>query len=163
MELLATPEFWVAVSFLLFIGVLVYFRVFNKLGELLDRRAALIAKELEEARRLRDEAQQVLADYRKKEQEAEAETRSIVDLATKEAQALAEETRRSLKEQLGRRTKLAEEKIARAEAQAVREVQEAAIEAAVLAAQSIIADKLTPDAAKKLVEQSIEAVKTKLH
>jgi F-type H+-transporting ATPase subunit b len=160
---LQTPDFWVLVSFLLFFGVLFYFGVFGKLGALLDRRAETIAKELEEARRLREEAEKVLADYRRKERDAEKEAQGIVDLATKEAQTLAEETRRSLQEQMERRIKLAEDKIERAGAQAQREVRAAAIDAAVAAAQAIIADKLTPDQAKKLVEQSIDTVKSKLN
>ena len=151
MGFLSTPEFWVAVSFFIFLGALFYFGVHKKVATLLDARAAQIAKELEEARRLREEAEKVLADYRRKQSEAASEADSIIALAAKEAESLAAETRKSVKEHFERRMKLAEDKIARAEADAVREVRSVAVDAAVAAAQALIAEKLTPDRAEKLV------------
>ena len=153
MGFLSTPEFWVAVSFFIFLGALFYFGVHKKVATLLDARAAQIAKELEEARRLREEAEKVLADYRRKQSEAASEADSIIALAAKEAELLAAETRKSVKEHFERRMKLAEDKIARAEAEAVREVRSVAIDAAVAAAQALIAAKLTPDRAEKLVSR----------
>lgn len=163
MEFLSEPEFWVAVSFFLFVGLVLYLGVHKKVASALDARAELIAKELEQARRLRDEAEQVLADYRRKQSEAMAETKDIVDLALKEAEALAAETRQSVKEHFDRRMKLAEDKIDRAQQDAVREVRSVAIDTAVAAAQSLIAAKLTPDRADKLVSESIDALKSKLN
>jgi len=163
MEFLSEPEFWVAVSFFIFVGVVIYFGVHKKVAAALDARAALIAKELEEARRLRDEAEKVLADYRRKQSEAVAETKDIVDLAVREAEALAAETRKSVKEHFDRRMKLAEDKIARAEQDAVREVRSIAVDAAVAAAQSLIAKNLTADKADKLVSESIDTLKSKLN
>jgi F-type H+-transporting ATPase subunit b len=163
MGFLATPEFWVAVSFFIFLGVAFYFGVHKKVAAALDARAGMIAKELEEARRLREEAQKVLADYRRKQGEAAGEAQAIVDLAVKEAEEFAAETSRSMKDHFARRMKLAEDKIARAEADAVREVRSAAVDAAVAAAQTIIKEKLTPDLAKKLVAQSIDKLPGKLN
>jgi F-type H+-transporting ATPase subunit b len=140
-----------------------YLGVHKKVAAALDARAAAIAKELENAKRLRDEAEKVLADYRAKEGYAAKEAQGIIDLAAKEAEILAAETRRSMKEQFDRRMKLAEDKIARAEADALREVREAAADAAISAAQSVIAAKLTPETADKLVKQGIEALKGKLN
>jgi len=162
-DFLSTPEFWVAVSFFLFIGGVLYLGVHKKIAAALDARAAAIAKEIEEARHLRDEADKVLADYREKQGNAAKEAQDIVDLASREAKALAAETSRSMKEHFDRRMKLAEDKIGRAEAEALREVRAAAADAAVNAAQLIIADKLTPDAADKLLKQGIDTVKTKLN
>jgi F-type H+-transporting ATPase subunit b len=163
MEFLATPEFWVAVSFFIFIAGLLYLGVHKKLAAILDARAATIAKELEAAKRLRQEAESVLADYRRKQGEAAQETQGIISLAAKEAELLAAETRRSMKEYFERRMKLAEDKIARAEAEALREVRSAAADAAVAAAQAVIAQKLTPEAADRLVKQGIDALKGKLN
>ena len=163
MESIFEPEFWVAVSFFLFLGLAIYLGVHKKLATALDNRAAAIAKELDEARRLREEAQAVLADYRKKQGEVETEVAAIVNLAAKEAESLAAETRVSMKEHFERRTKLAEDKIARAEAQAIADVRGAAVDAAVVAAESIIAAKLTSDAAAKLVGKSIDSLKSKLN
>jgi F-type H+-transporting ATPase subunit b len=163
MEFITEPEFWVAVSFFIFLGVLFYFGLHKKLATVLDARAAQISKELAEARRLREEAEKVLADYRRKEGEAANEARSIIALAAKEAEMLAAETRKSVKEHFDRRIKLAEEKIARAEQDAVREVRSVAVDAAIAAAQSLIAEKLTPDRAEKLVAESIDSLKSKLN
>jgi len=163
MEFVYEPEFWVAVSFFIFLGVLFYFGVHKKLASLLDARAALISEELEEARRLRDEAEKVLADYRRKEGEAVNEAEGIIALAAKEAEILAAETRQSVKELFDRRMKLAEQKIARAQQDAVREVRSVAVDAAVAAAQTLIVEKLTPDRAEKLVSDSIDNLKSKLN
>lgn len=163
MQFIYEPEFWVAVSFFIFIGVLVYFGVHMKVVSALDARALLISKELEEARRLREEAEKVLADYRRKLGDVVTEVDNITALATTEAKTLAAETRQSLKEYFDRRIKLAEEKIARAEMEAVREFRSVAVDAAIAAAQNLIVAKLTPDRAKKLVSESIKALKSKLN
>jgi F-type H+-transporting ATPase subunit b len=163
MEFIYEPEFWVAVSFFLFVGFVLYLGVHKKIAAALDARSAMIAKELDEARRLRDEAEQVLADYKRKQGEVVTETKNIVDLAVREAEALAAETRKSVKEHFDRRIKLAEDKIARAEQDAVREVRTVAVDAAVAAAQSLIAKNLTADRAGQLVSESIDTLKSKLN
>jgi F-type H+-transporting ATPase subunit b len=163
MEFLLEPEFWVAVSFFVFLAVVIYLGVHKKIASALDARAAAITKELDEAKRLRQEAEKVLADYRRKEGNAVKEAEAIIGLAAKEAEILAAETRRSIKELFERRMKLAEDKIARAEADALREVRAAAADAAVAAAQAVIAAKLTPEAADKLIGQGIDALKSKLN
>ena len=163
MEFIFEPEFWVAVSFFLFVGGMLYLGVHKKLAAVLDARAAAIAKDLEEAKRLREEAAKVLADYRRKQGDVAKETKDIIDLASREAEILAAETRRTMREQFDRRMKLAEDKIARAETEALREVRAAAAEAAVTAARTVIAAKLTPEGADKLVSQGIDALKGKLN
>ena len=163
MEFIFEPEFWVAVSFFIFLGLVLYLGAHKKIASALDARAAAIAKELAEAKRLREEAEKVLADYKRKEGDAAKEAQAIVSLATKEAEILAEETRRSMNEHFERRMKLAEDKIARAQAEALREVRNAAADAAVIAAQSLIAKSFTPETADKLVKQGIEALKSRLN
>jgi F-type H+-transporting ATPase subunit b len=154
MESLSTPEFWVAVSFFLFVAAVLYFGAHKKIAEALDARSEAIAKEIDEAKHLREEAEKVLADYRRK---------AIIDLASREAETLAAETSRSMKENFERRMKLAEDKIARAEADALRDVRAAAADAAIAAAQIIISDTLTAETADKLVKQGVDALKTKLN
>jgi F-type H+-transporting ATPase subunit b len=163
MEFIFEPEFWVAVSFFIFVGLVLYLGVHKKIAVALDNRAAQIKKELDEARRLREEAEKVLADYKRKGGDAAKEAEEIISLAAKEAKILAAETQRSMKEHFERRMKLAEDKIARAEADALREVRNAAADAAVIAAQTVIAKSLTPEAADKLVKQGIEALKSRLN
>ena len=140
-----------------------YFGAHKKIAVALDARAAAIAKELDDAKALREEAEKVLADYRRKQGDAAKAAEDIVALAGKEAAAMAAETSRAMKEQFERRMKQAQDKIGRAEADAVREVRAAAADAAVTAAQSVIAEKLTPDTAGKLITQSIDALKTRLN
>jgi F-type H+-transporting ATPase subunit b len=162
MEFIYESEFWVAVSFFIFIGVLVYLGIHKKVVSALDARALRISKELEEARRLREEAEKLLADYRRKLGDVVTEVDNIIALAAKQAETLAEETRQSLKEHVERRIKLAEDRIARAEREAVRELRNDAVDVAIAAAQNLIAAKLTPDRAKKLVSESTKALKTLL-
>src|SRR5262249_49172350 len=127
----ATPECWVGIGFLGFFALLYYYKVHQLILKALDSRAEAIRAELDDARRLRAEAQQLLADYKRKRREAENEAKAIVDQAQKEAEALTAETLRNLAETLERRTKLAEEKIARAETEAMNEVRVAAVDAAI--------------------------------
>ncbi|MGH6864790.1 MAG: ATP F0F1 synthase subunit B [Methyloceanibacter sp.] len=163
MDVLATPEFWVAVSFFLFLGGLFYLGVHKKLAVALDARATAIAEEIDAAKRLREEAETVLADYRRKQGDAVKEAEDIVSLASKEAEILAAESRRSMQEHFERRMKLADDKIARAEAEALRDVRAAAADAAIAAAQNVIAAKLTPEAADQFVKQGIDTLKSKLN
>ena len=163
MDFILEPEFWVAVSFFVFLGVIAYFGVHKKLASALDGRAASIARDLEEAKHLREEAAKVLADYERKQGDAAKEAQAIIKLASKEAEELAAETRRSMAEHFERRMKLAEDKIARAETEALREVRAAAADAAIAAAQTVIAAQLTPEGADALVKQGIAALKTKLN
>lgn len=163
MEFLATGQFWVFVALLIFIGILVYMKVPGMLAAQLDKRANDVAKELDEARRLREEAQGLLASYQRKQAEAMKEAEAIVAQAKLEAERLAEETRKNLEAQVERRRQLAEDKIHQAESQAVQEVRAAAADIAVSAAQRLIADKV--DAAKDatIVERSISELSSKLH
>ena len=161
--MLATPEFWVLVSFVLFIGLLVYLKVPGKVAVMLDERAARISKELEEARKLREEAQGLLAEYERKRRNAEKEAEAIIVQAREEAEAFAVETRQKLTETVERRGRMAEEKIAQAEAQAVKEVRAAAAELAIAAATRIIAEEVKGAKADQLVEVSIANLKDRLH
>lgn len=156
-------EFWVLISFLLFMGIIFYMGVPGMIGRSLDQRADGIKKELDEARRLREEAQRLLADYQKRSREAEEEAKGIIEQAKREAGALAADAKKSLAESLERRTKAAEEKIARAEAQATSEVRAAAVDAALAAAEKILGGRMTGDAAGQLIDQSIRDLKGRLN
>ena len=160
---LSMPEFWVAVSFFGFVGLLMYYNVPALMGKALDDRADRIRQELDEARRLREEAQALLADYQKKREAAEEEAKAIVEQARREADALTSETRKSLIETLERRSRIAEEKIARAEQQALSEVRSVAVDTAIAAAERVLAGKVSAQAGAPLVEQSIRGLKGKLN
>jgi len=159
----ATPEFWVLVSFLGFVGLVLYYKVPGMIGSMLDKRAADIAAELDEARRLREEAQQLLASYQRKQREAMKEAEDIITQAKAEAEQLAKETRANMEAQVERRTKLAEDQIAQAETQAVNDVRSTAAEVAIGAARRVIADKVDAGKDAKLIEKSISDLASKLH
>ncbi len=155
---LSDPSLWVAVAFFGFVALLIRYKVPSKMIAALDDRADQIRRELEEARQLREDAQSLLADYQRKQRDATIEAEEIITLAKKEAEALAEETEAKLAEQLERRTRQAEDKIARAELQAINEVQAVAAELSIKAAEQILREKVTGSKADSLVEKAIAAI-----
>jgi F-type H+-transporting ATPase subunit b len=161
--MLYMAEFWVAVAFVVFLLLLVYYKVPALIAKALDDRAEEIRKELDEARRVREEAQALLGDYQRKHRSVGEEADAIVAQARREAEAFAQETRHSLKESLERRTKQAEDKIARAEAQAVDEVRAAAVDLAIAAAEKILREKAAGAAGAALIDQSIRDLKGRLN
>jgi F-type H+-transporting ATPase subunit b len=161
--MLHEPEFWVAVAFVLFIVLMAYVGVHKKAVAALDQRSAGIKAELDEARRLRDEAEKLLAAYRGKQGEAEREAQAIVAEAKAEAERVAAESRGRMEEFVARRTRLAETKIGQAEAQALADVRAAAAEAAVAAAEKILRQTAKGKVADDLIAQGIADVKSKLN
>ncbi len=161
--MLMQPETWVAVSFILFLGILGYVGVHRMVIDALDKRAARIRAELDEARQLKDEAKKLLAEYRNKKGEAQREADAIVAGAKAEAERMAAEADAKLQEFIARRTRMAENKIAQAEAQALADVRSAAAEAAVSAAEKVLAQAATGKVAQSLIAQGIEDVKKKLN
>ena len=161
--MLRTAEFWVAVSFVGFLAILVYYKIPALVAKALDERAAAIRKELDEARRLREEAQSLLNDYQKKHRNAGQEAAAITEQARRDAEAYAKETRAALAETLERRTRQAEEKIARAEAQAVDDVRAAAVDTALAAAERILREKAAGAAGAALVDEGIRNLKGRLN
>jgi len=161
--MLQTAEFWVAVSFVAFFAILYYFKVPALIAKALDERAAAIREELDQARRLREEAQSLLADYQKKHRNAEREAAEIIEEARKGAETYAQETRAAMKDSLERRTRQAEEKIARAEAQAVEEVRAAAVDMAIAAAEKLLREKAAGAAGAAITDESIRNLKARLN
>src|SRR5438128_8257101 len=156
-------EFWVAVAFVIFVGVLIYFGVHKLITGALDQRSARIRADLDEARRLKEEAAALLAEYRRKQQTAEREAAQIVAGGKAEAERLALEAKARMEEFVARRTKMAETKIAQAEVQAVADVRAAAADAAVTAAERILSDTVKGKVADDLISRGIGDVKTKLN
>jgi F-type H+-transporting ATPase subunit b len=162
-DLIYEPETWVAIAFAIFVGVLVKLGVPNLLFKALDDRSARIKAELDEALRLRQEAEVVLAEYRCKQSEAQTVAESIILNARGEAERVAEEAKARVEEFIARRTKMAETRIAQAEAQALADVRSAAADAAIAAAETILVKTTRGPAAEALVTQSISDLKAKLN
>jgi F-type H+-transporting ATPase subunit b len=161
--MLHEAEFWVALGFFVFLGLLGYVGVNRMIAKALDDRSARIKAELDEARKLRDDAAQLLADYQRKRQEAESEAQEIIAGAKAEAERLAADAKAKVEEFVARRTQLAETKIAQAEAQAAAEVRGAAADAAVAAAEKILAQETKGKLAAALIAKGIEDVRKKLN
>ncbi len=161
--LISDPTFWVAVSLVAFLGLVVYLGAPKRVLDALDARAAAISAELDEAARLREEAQALLANYQRKQQEAEKEAEEIVEHAKEEAERMKAEAEASFKEQIERRTRLTEQKIAQAEVQAVQDVRRISADTAVGAARRVIEDSMDGSAAESLVDQSISSLPSQLN
>ena len=160
---LSNTDFIVLIAFLVFIGVLVYFKVPGLLMGLLDKRAETIKSELDEAKALREEAQTILASYERKQKEVAEQSERIIANARKEAEAAAEQAKIDLKASIERRLAAAEDQIASAEAAAVKQVRDRAISVAIAAAADVVASKTSATDQNKLVDEAIAEVQAKLH
>lgn len=156
-------SFWALAALVIFFAILIWLKVPKRLSDSLDSRSERIREELEEARRLREEAQELLAEYQRKRREAEKEAEAIIAAGKHEAELLAEESARKTAELLERRTALAEQKIAQAEAQAVADVRALAVNIALAASETIIRDKAGGSFSNELIAKSIDEIKTRLN
>lgn len=159
----AEPETWVAIAFLILMGVFAYVGVHRTVLSALDRRSVRIKSELDDARRLKDEAAKVLAEYKARHASAEREAQDIIASAKAEAERIAAEAKAKMEDFVARRTKSAEGKIASAEAQAIADVRAAAADAAVAAASSILSKSVKGQLADELLAQGVSEVRAKLN
>ena len=156
-------EFWVAVAFVILMGVFAYFGIHRTVLKALDHRSERIKAELDDARRLKDEAAKVLAEYKARYASAEREAQDIIASAKAEAERIAVEAKAKMEDFVARRTKTAESKIALAEAQAVADVRAAAADAAIAAASAILSQTVKDKVADQLVTKGIKEVRQKLN
>jgi F-type H+-transporting ATPase subunit b len=163
MSILQDSHFVVGLSFVLFFGLLAYLGVHKFLGRALDQRADRIREELDEVRRLREEAQAVFAEFERKHREVETQVGEIVAHAKLEAEQAAEHAKADLAASIERRLRGADEQIAMAEANAVREVRDRAVQVAIAAAAEVMASRLTAGKADALVDDAIKNVGERLH
>jgi F-type H+-transporting ATPase subunit b len=163
MDATSWASVWALVGLLIFFGIVVYVKAPAMAAKSLDARADRIRADLDEARRLREEAQQLLAEYQRKRKEAEQEAGDIVAAAKREADMLVDEAKKKTEEYVARRTALAENKIAQAERDAVNEVRGRAVDIAVAAAGNILATKVDATADAALFKSALQDVKTRLN
>ena len=157
----ASAEFWGAVAFLIFVAIVGYFG-YRRIVDALDTRATNIKTELDEAMRLREEAQTLLVDYQRQQRDAAAQAQEIIGHAKLEAERLASEAEAELEADVLRRRRLASDKIARAEAEAINEVRNSAAALAVNAARHLIRDLLDENSTAKLIKKSINELPKKI-
>ncbi|MEQ1866613.1 MAG: F0F1 ATP synthase subunit B [Micropepsaceae bacterium] len=157
------PTFWVAVGTVLFIALLIWRKVPGMVAKMLDERAAGIKAELDEAKRLREEAEALLKQYRAKTAGAQQEAQAIIDAAKASTERMAADARVQLQQQLERRAKMAEQKIAQAEAEAIAEVRAVATAVAANASAAVIGQRMTDAKGDELIDGAIRDLRTKLH
>jgi F-type H+-transporting ATPase subunit b len=156
-------SFFALVALIIFLGIVAYAGGFKAMGSGLDNRSERIRNDLDHAAKLRKEAEALLAEYKQKRIDAENEAASIVAAAKADAEEYAAETRRKLSESLDRRTRQAEQKIAQAEAAAIKDVRIAATELAIAAAQNMVVQAAKGAKSDELIASSIQAVKNRLN
>jgi F-type H+-transporting ATPase subunit b len=157
------PETWVAIAFIILMVVFAYLGVHRTVLTALDHRSERIKAELDDARRLKDEAAKLLAEYQARHASAEREAQDIITSARAEAERIASEAKTKMEDFVARRTKTAESKIALAEAQALADVRAAAADAAITAASTILTQSVKGPVADDLMAKGIDEVRQKLN
>lgn len=160
---LETATFLALCFVTLFLIFVTWLRVPHKMMAWLDMRAAQIGKELEEARKLRNEAKDLLEDYKNRAKNAEFEAKAIIEQAKADAERMKDEAKKALSDMIARRTRTAENKIAQAEAQAIADVRAAASNVAIAAAQDVLSARMNEGLGHKLIDKSIADVKAQLN
>ena len=156
-------NFVVGVAFVLFIALLWYLGAHRLIGRALDDRAAKIRAELDEARRLREEAQELFADFERRQKQVAGQADEIVAHAKAEAEQAAERAKADIAVSIQRRLKAADEQIALAEANAIRQVKDQAVTVAIAAAADVLRERLGEDRQQQLVDEAIQEVGQRLH
>jgi F-type H+-transporting ATPase subunit b len=158
----ANPELWVAIGLILFLGVVWYAGGFKFALGALDAKAATIQHDLEEAARIRAEAEALLADIKKQRDEAEIQGQEMLKEAKADAKRFAAEAKAKLEEQITRRSALADRRIANAESQATAEVKAAAADLAALLAEGVLAERIANAKSDPLIDQAVSQLAGRL-
>ena len=153
----------ILIGFVIFIGILVYYKVPQMIAGMLDARAERIRAQLEEARQAKEEAQTLLASFERKQADVQRDADEIVARAKSEATAASEQAQKDIADSIARKLKAAEDRIAQAEASATREVRNAAAAAAAAAAKEAMAQGLSPERADAMLDDGIATIGTRLN
>ena len=159
----AQPETWVAIAFVILMALFAYLGIHKTVLTALDHRSERIKAELDDAKRLKEEAAKLLGEYKTRRASAEREAEEIIANAKSEAERIATEAKAKMEDFVARRTKTAESKIALAEAQAVADVRAAAANAAVEAASTIMSQSVKGSVGDDLLAKGIAEVRAKLN
>jgi F-type H+-transporting ATPase subunit b len=162
MELLQDAEFWTGLALLVFVVLMLALGVHKAAAKALDSKAAKIQAELDEAKRLREEAQGLLASLKAQREQTEKLAAEMLANAKAEAKRLEAEAKDKLEEQIKRRQELAERRISNAEAQASAEVKAAAAELAAQMAEGVLAERIKGAKSDPLIDAAVGQLATKL-
>ncbi|WJW80216.1 ATP F0F1 synthase subunit B [Bartonella sp. TP] len=157
--IIGTDAFWALVALIIFLIILCFLKVPSIITAKLDKRAQDIAAELNEARRLKEEAQQLLSEYQQQRQDAELKAKEIVAAAKREAKQISSDMRQASQKYLAQRTKLAEEKISLAEEEALKEVKQKAIDISANLSKNFLSNVMTEKKRQELFDAGLEELK----
>jgi F-type H+-transporting ATPase subunit b len=158
----SNPETWVGLAAIIGVGILIW-KAGPGLMSSLDARGAKIRAELDEAQRLREDAQKTLAEYQRKQRDALKEAQEIIAHARADAERAAQQAARDLEASLERRQRQALEKIALEEAKALAEVRNIAVDVAIAAARRVLAEDIDPTRRASLIDDAIAQLPQALH
>ena len=159
----ADTSFWAGASFVVFVGGVIATKAHKKIGDMLDERVEAIKTHIDEAKTLREEAENLLGEYQRKQRDAEKEAAEMLEHAKADAKIMLDEAKSDIEEMTARRARVAQDKIAQAEASAVKEVQKVAVDAAISAATSVLGEKLQGRSGSAIISEAIDQVGDKLH
>lgn len=162
MEFLHDPAFWVGLAFVLVVA-LIYKPAMKGIGGSLDARAQTIRVQIEEARKLREDAQALLAEYQRKQRDAMSEAEKIIDQAKEESVRLRAEAEQDLAKSIERRKQQALDRIAQTEAQALAQVRNLAVDVALTAAEKLMRENLSPDQAQAMIDKAVAELPKRLN
>jgi F-type H+-transporting ATPase subunit b len=163
MDFLNNTEIVVTIGFVIFLGILVYYKVPGMIANKLDERAVRIKQELDEARALREEAQTLLASFERRHKEVKAQAEDIVTAARSEAEKAAEAAKEDIRRSVARRLQTATEQIDAAEQAAIRQIKDRAVAVAIAAAGDVMGERIKAADANRLIDAAISEVGEKLH
>ena len=151
--------FWVAVSFFLFIGVLIYFKIPDKISNTLNDSITTIKSDVDGAEKLKEESKNILSEYEKKISNSKAEIAVMLDAATDEAEKHVLKTNEEIQGQKDRRKKSTEERIKQMKNQALKDIKNASVKIAIKSVESLLKNSLDKSKLNKLFKTSVEETK----
>jgi len=154
--------FWVAVSFFIFIGILIYFKIPQKINDTLSENINLIKGEVDDAEKLKDESKNILSDYEKKIGNAKAEVKAMLDVATNEAEKHVLKTNEEFHGQMENRKKNTEDRIKQMKNEALKDIKNASVKIAINSVQSLLKNSLDKNKLNKIFAASVEETKLAL-
>ena len=154
--------FWVAISFFIFLGVLIYFRIPQKISDALNSNINTIKDEIEDAEKLKEDSKNILSEYEKKINNAKIEVKTILDLATDEVEKHVLKANEEFHNQMENRKKNTEDLIKQMKNQAIKDIKNASVKIAISSVQSLLKNSLDKNKLNKIFTTSIEETKSAL-
>ena len=154
--------FWVFVSFVIFIGALIYFKIPSKVIDTLNETINSIKNQVDNAEKLKEESKNILSDYEKKLSNAKAEIKSMIDQATEDADKHVLKTNEEFHNQIENRKKNTEERIKQMKNQAIKDIKNTSVNIAIQSVEALLKNSLDKNKLNKVFENSIQETKTAL-